>query len=137
VDLSNAWSGRETAIHVHVGLRIKQAREAAGMTPREMAIRLGVSPARIVGYETGADRLTARQLFAIATVTGKSVSYFFEDLEPPGEAASAARAADAPARPVERVEETRALIAAFYEIKDSATRRDIIRLLRGIAEDMR
>jgi len=136
VILPNAWSRRELAIHAHVGLRIKQAREQAGMTPRDLANRLGVTVARVVGYETGNERLTARQIFAVATVLHKSVSYFFEDLEPAGERRGAAAQDVDLGGPEGRSDETRALIAAFYQIPDSNTRRDIIRLLRGIADDM-
>ena len=39
--------------------------------------------------------------------------------------------------PIGRLAETRELIAAFNRIPDADTRRDIIRLLRGIADDQR
>lgn len=130
------WTHQEAAIHAQLGRRIKQAREQAGLSPRDLATRVGTTAARIARIEDGAERLTARCLFALATVTGQSVSFFFADLEsanghdgpaPADAGASGART---------RLAETRALIAAFSAIADAGTRRDIIRLLRGIAEDL-
>jgi hypothetical protein len=113
---------------------------------------------RIAGIEKGTERLTARRIFEIATATGKSVAYFFADLEPgngrvtmahddqetatgqgpSGEPRGDQAIAEAiHGGPVARLAETRALIAAFYSIADPSTRRDIIRLLRGIADDLR
>jgi transcriptional regulator with XRE-family HTH domain len=125
------------AIHAHVGQRIKRAREQTGMSHRDLASRLGMAAARVAGFEAGTERLTARQIFEIATIMEKSVSYFFADLVS-GSGQEADSVDDAAlGGPAARLAETRALIAAFYRIPDSDTRRDIIRLLRGIAEDSR
>jgi hypothetical protein len=76
-------------------------------------------------------------LFEIATIMGQSVSYFFADMEAGN--GHGALADDDPAHggPIGRLAETRELIAAFNRIPDADTRRDIIRLLRGIADDLR
>jgi transcriptional regulator with XRE-family HTH domain len=140
--LPNPWSRHEAAIHAHVGQRIKRARASAGLSHAELAGRLGTTAKRVAAFENGAVRLTARQIFEIAQSMEKSVSYFFADLEDgngdgarPGDNAPAENAAAG--GPQARLAETRALIAAFYRIPDRATRRDIIRLLRGIADDLR
>jgi transcriptional regulator with XRE-family HTH domain len=136
--LANSWTRREAAIHAHVGQRIKRAREQAGMSNRDLASRLGMAAARVAGFEAGTERLTARQIFEIATIMEKSVSYFFADLVSGNGQQEAASVDDAAlGGPAARLAETRALIAAFHRILDSDTRRDIIRLLRGIAEDLR
>jgi transcriptional regulator with XRE-family HTH domain len=142
--VANAWTSREAAIHALIGRRIRQAREEAGLAPRALAGRLGIAAARLAGMERGTERLSARQVFEVAGATGKPVSYFFADLDPRGAQQGAqAAAAEAAHRHAiadvssARLAETRALIAAFYRIADPATRRDVIRLLRGIAEDLR
>lgn len=145
--MANAWTSREAAIHALIGRRIRQAREEAGLAPRALAGRLGIAAARLAGMERGTERLSARQVFEVAGATGKPVSYFFADLDPRGAQQGAPPDAQAAAEAAHRhaiadvssarLAETRALIAAFYRIADPATRRDVIRLLRGIAEDLR
>ncbi|MCC6467962.1 MAG: helix-turn-helix transcriptional regulator [Alphaproteobacteria bacterium] len=134
--MNKNWTRQEAAIHAQVGRRIRQAREQAGLSPRDLAARVGITAARIARIEGGTERLTARCLFQLATITGQAVSYFFADIEssnghdpPEPDPAAGGRMA--------RQAETRALIAAFNAIADSDTRRDILRLLRGIADDLR
>lgn len=126
---------REAAIHVHIGMQIKRARGAAGLSEQALASKLGLPAARLAAIEEGAERLTARALFDIASKLGRSVSYFFDDLavEP---APIMTSVAPMPATQSARLAETNALIAAFYRIPDIDTRRDVIRLVRGIAEDL-
>lgn len=135
VNPARSQARREAAIHVHIGMQIKRARGAAGMSEHGLAAQLGVTPAKLAAIEAGTDRLTARMLFEVASIVGRSVSYFFEDLavEPAPAAAGTAATATTPSA---RLAETSALIAAFYRIADIDTRRDVIRLVRGIAEDL-
>jgi len=72
--LSNARARRD-ATHVHVGLHIKQAREAAGTGIRDFVTRLGATATRVAGIEAGNERLAARQIFTIATILNRSVAY--------------------------------------------------------------
>lgn len=135
VNISRIQARREAAIHVHLGMQIKRARGAAGISEEGLAAKLGVTVARLSAIEDGTERLTARSLFAIATILGHSVSYFFDDLdvEPaPVLTSNMSR----PTSHAARLAETNALIAAFYRIADIDTRRDVIRLVRGIAEDL-
>jgi transcriptional regulator with XRE-family HTH domain len=135
--LNKYWTRHEADVHAHVGQRIKRARERAGLSHRELATRLGVTADHVARLEGGTERLTARRLFEIATIMGQSVSYFFADMEAGN--GHGALADDDPAHggPIGRLAETRELIAAFNRIPDADTRRDIIRLLRGIADDLR
>ncbi|MCC7045747.1 MAG: helix-turn-helix domain-containing protein [Alphaproteobacteria bacterium] len=133
--MNKNWTRQEAEIHAQVGRRIRRAREQAGLSPRDVATRAGTTATRIARIEDGKERLTARCLFELATIVEQSVSFFFADIESsnghdtpaPGPAGSGRLA---------RLAETKALIAAFSAIADPATRRDIIRLLRGIAQDM-
>ena len=133
--IARTQARREAAIHVHIGMQIKRARGAAGMTEQSLASKFGVTVARLAAIEDGTERLTARGLFDIAVILGRSVSYFFDDLEVEPAPVMTSGA------PIEqnrsaRLAETNALIAAFYRIPDIDTRRDVIRLVRGIAEDL-
>lgn len=134
-NISRTQARREAAIHVHIGMQIKRARGAAGLSEQAVASKLDLPVARLAAIEEGTERLTARALFDIATILGRSVSYFFDDLavEP---APVMTSGAPMPASQSARLAETNALIAAFYRIPDIDTRRDVIRLVRGIAEDL-
>jgi len=132
--LSSSSPPGEPAVRTHIGRRLKLARDTAGISRRELAQRVGTTAERLTGYERGTHRLTARRLFEIASILDKPVSYFFEDL-PEQAARPGAPGVDAEV-PAARLRETLELIAAFYRIPDAETRRDVIRLLRGIAVDL-
>jgi len=135
INIPRTQARREAAIHVHIGMQIKRARGAAGLSEQTLASKLDLPVARLAAIEEGTERLTARALFDIASILGRSVSYFFDDLavEP---APVMTNVASMPVTQSARLAETNALIAAFYSIPDIDTRRDVIRLVRGIAEDL-
>ena len=54
-------------------MRIKQLREAAGMTQRELGERIGVSGPAVAMWETGENRPTLTNLEKLADVLGVSV----------------------------------------------------------------
>lgn len=120
---------------VRIGARLRQAREQAGLSQRELAASIGTQTARVASYESGAARLTARGLFEIAGALRKPVAWFFEGLPEATVGRSNAGAA-ALAKP-SLTSETQALIEAFDGIGDPETRRDILRLLRAIAAEGR
>ncbi len=126
---------RNPEILVRIGARLRQAREQAGLSQRELAASIGAQAARVANYESGAARLTARGLFEIAGTLGKPVAWFFEGLPEATIGRSNASAA-ALARP-SLTNETQALIEAFDGIADAETRRDVLRLLRAIAAEGR
>jgi|GEM_PF-841897 len=132
----NRLSGAENPeVLARIGDRLRRAREAAGLSQRELAGRVGGQAQRIAGYEQGRARLTARCLFTLAGALGKPIAWFFEGL-PEATVGLSNAAARAIAQP-SRTSETQALIEAFHSISDPETRRDIIRLLRGIAAEGR
>lgn len=101
-----------------------------------MADRLGVPVGRLAAYEDGSEGLTARGLFEVAIILEQSVSFFFDDLDVEPPALDAVDNRSAKESPVARLAETRALIDAYYRIADVDTRRDVVRLVRGIADDL-
>jgi transcriptional regulator with XRE-family HTH domain len=132
----NRLSGEgNPGVLARIGTRLRQAREAAGLSQRELAGRVGAQAQRIAGYEQGNARLTAHCLFLLAGALGKPIAWFFEGL-PEATVGLSNAAARALARP-SRSSETQALIEAFHSIADTETRRDVIRLLRGIAAEGR
>ena len=132
--MTDATPTSDLDVRGHIGRRLKLARENAGISRRDLARRVGTTADRLAGYERGTHRLTARRLFEIASILEKPVSYFFDDL--PEEIGDARRAQFGNGDAAERLRETMALINAFYRIRDADMRRDVIRLLRGIASDL-
>jgi transcriptional regulator with XRE-family HTH domain len=74
-----------------VGLRLRQAREQAGLSLRELARRLELSASALSQIETGKSRPSVKTLYAIVSELGISLDELFAN---PG-----AVSADAPAAP--------------------------------------
>jgi transcriptional regulator with XRE-family HTH domain len=64
-----------------IGNRIRIAREAAGLTQRELAFRIGVHPRFISGWENGRLRLPARKIPGLCMSLGVKRGWllFFEE----------------------------------------------------------
>jgi Zn-dependent peptidase ImmA (M78 family)/transcriptional regulator with XRE-family HTH domain len=67
-----------------IGARIREAREAVGLSQQAVAERLGYASAATVSYlEAGERRITVADLQALSGVLGVSLSYFLEALPAP------------------------------------------------------
>jgi transcriptional regulator with XRE-family HTH domain len=62
-----------------VGQRIRSHREASGLSLRELARRLGISPSAISQIETGKSRPSVSTLYAIVSELGMSLDGLFGD----------------------------------------------------------
>jgi len=67
-------------VDVHVGKRLRRLRRRKGLTQQQLAEPVGVKFQQIQKYECGANRLTASKFFALSTMLGVDVNYFFEGL---------------------------------------------------------
>src|SRR3982750_2927483 len=72
-------SKQANAIDVHVGLRIRVARLAAGMSQERLGHELGVTFQQVQKYEKGSNRVGASRLSHAAKILSVPVSFFFED----------------------------------------------------------
>jgi transcriptional regulator with XRE-family HTH domain len=72
-----------------IGAQLRLRREALGLTRRELAVRLDVSPQQLAKYETGLDRIATSRLLAACEALGLSMAELVEE------------AAGAPPAPVE------------------------------------
>ena len=107
------------------------------MTQQELGQLLGVSFQQIQKYEKGPDSITAVRLYEIAGILGVPISYFFEDIDgiakhpragslPPGELERRARFVSKG--------DGLALGLSFMRIEDAALRKQIIGLIRTLAD---
>jgi len=64
-----------------IGLRLRQARVAKALTQVDLAKVLDISFQQIQKYETGANRICATRILAVATALGVPVTYFYDGLD--------------------------------------------------------
>lgn len=67
-------------IDIHVGKRLRQRRCLLGLTQQKLATAVGIKFQQIQKYESGANRVSASRLWALANAMGVSVAYFFDEL---------------------------------------------------------
>lgn len=67
-------------IDIHLGRRLRELRQSAGLPLSALCEQLGLSHQQIYKYESGANRLSASGLVRLARVLGVNVSDFFEGI---------------------------------------------------------
>ena len=83
-------------IDVLVGQRIRALRSAQGMSQADLGQRVGVRFQQIQKYESGANRVSASRLLALAQTLGVPISHFFEGAELSAEAEAERAASGGP-----------------------------------------
>ncbi len=108
-----------------VGQRMRQRREALGISQGRLGRHLGLTFSQIQKYEKGSNRIGAGRLFQISEFLGVTPSYFFDDLteSAPGRAETVGRASR---------DEVRSLTDAFASIPDPETRASVLALVRSL-----
>ena len=69
---------RATAIDAYIGARMRERRNALGISQADLAHTLGVSFQQVQKYEDGTNRVSAARLFAICKALNVSLSSMFE-----------------------------------------------------------
>jgi transcriptional regulator with XRE-family HTH domain len=117
-----------TQIDAWVGQRLRQRREALGLSQGRLGRHLGLTFSQVQKYEKGSNRIGAGRLFLIAGFLGVPTSYFYEGL-PGADSTGAAPQGASPAIPGDEV---RALVAAFASIEDYGTRASVLALVKSL-----
>src|SRR6266550_6024243 len=73
-------TGVPDPIDIHVGSRIRTRRIYLDMRQEELGRKLGLTFQQVQKYESGANRVSASRLWAIAEVLGVTPEYFFSGL---------------------------------------------------------
>jgi transcriptional regulator with XRE-family HTH domain len=120
-------------VDVHVGLRIRAARLAAGLSQERLGTALGVTFQQVQKYEKGANRVGAGRLSDIARVLSVPVSYFFESHGADNHAPSLNEGFNDVTIVLSTTEGMR-IARALARIPDPETRRRIADLLEAIIE---
>ena len=125
-------------IDLHVGRRLRQRRRVLGLTQQKLADEVSIRFQQIQKYESGANRISASRLYALALALDVPVAYFFEGLD--GDAAhgenvnghSNGHVSKAP-HDVFSSKETIDLVRAFYNLEEEPRRRllDLAKAMSG------
>jgi transcriptional regulator with XRE-family HTH domain len=118
-------------IDVHVGTRLRERREAMGVSQGKLGKHLGLTFSQVQKYEKGTNRIGAGRLHQMAGFLGVPVSYFYEGL---GEGKGVAQSGG-DARDPMLGEEIRVLNAAYSAIADQGTRASVLALVKSLANE--
>ena len=72
---------RSSKVEAHVGRRVRERRNALGMSQEKLADALGISFQQVQKYEIGINRVAASRLWDIAKALEVDVGYFFEGIK--------------------------------------------------------
>ncbi|HEU0221161.1 MAG TPA: helix-turn-helix transcriptional regulator, partial [Paracoccaceae bacterium] len=125
--------GEPNPVDVHVGRRLRFRRTMIGMSQEKLGNELGLTFQQIQKYEKGTNRIGASRLYDIARILGVAVQFFFEDLPATGPSQGLDTSDSAALMDFVGSPEGHLLIASFAAIRDQATRRRIIDLVRALA----
>jgi DNA-binding XRE family transcriptional regulator len=120
-------------LDVHVGLRIRAARLASGLSQERLGTALGVTFQQVQKYEKGANRVGAGRLSDIARALSVPVSYFFESDGADGHAPVVSAGFNDVTVVLSTTEGMR-IARALARIPDPETRRRIADLLEAMIE---
>lgn len=123
-------AGVADPVDVHVGSRIRTRRLLLGMNQETLATALCLTFQQVQKYESGANRVSASRLSALAEILGVPVSYFFAEMVAPDDdtAPEQRRFRELRDRP-----ETIELIRLFYAVPDERVRRGFLAMVKAIA----
>jgi len=119
-------------IDVFVGNRIRARRYALGISQSELGAAIGVRFQQIQKYETGANRVSASRLWAVAEKLGVEIEYFFHGIRP------APAKDDAGSKPENKMtflsdQESIQMMEMFHQLP-SAQRSAVLAIVRSMTE---
>ena len=113
------------AINVHVGKRLRVARNLAGISQQELGKRIGLTFQQIQKYENGTNRIAADTLLLLAKTLNVSLTWFFESSPEYDEAADNTGISK---------RETLELLRIYHRIPNKKQRRSFRNFLKSLAK---
>jgi transcriptional regulator with XRE-family HTH domain len=126
------------AVDMHVGARVRMRRKFLGISQQALAAQLGITFQQVQKYERGANRVSASKLYEIARALEAPVSFFFEGLaetSAPRRAPQRVEALEQSIGGFLQSEEGLELASAFARLAPGRLRRQVLDLVRAIAEE--
>lgn len=126
-------------VDLFVGKRLRQRRRLLGLTQQQLASEVNIRFQQIQKYESGANRISASRLWAIARALEVPVAYFFDGLNGERDEDFVSDAvhggANGSKTPVDvfSTKETIDLVRAFYSLGEEPRRRllDLAKAMSG------
>ena len=139
VELSEETEGRRpNPVDLHVGGRVRMRRKLLGVSQEHLADSLGLTFQQVQKYERGANRVSASKLYEIARTLQVPVSFFFDGLADPTSGSESDEFSHQAERVVQEfltTPEGMELAEAFPRIKRGRVRRQVLDLVRAMAEE--
>lgn len=133
--------GRANSIDGHVGMQLRQRRALLGMSQEKLAEQVGITFQQIQKYENGANRVSASRLYEFSKVLDIPVTFFFSNYGSGGRPLFGLAENDqAPfegADDVMKRKETLELVRAYYSVQDPKARKNLLKLLKDMAENLK
>ncbi len=121
-------------VAAHLGRRLRERREALGLSPEQLAARLGTSPAEVRMFEEGAKKIPPRRLLQAAEVLRVSLDWFFEGT-PVGDGGTLLGQASRDVARFLAMPEAYPLISAFIGIESRERRQSVILHAQAAGEE--
>ena len=127
-------------VDLFVGKRLRQRRRLLGLTQQQLASEVNIRFQQIQKYESGANRISASRLWAIANALEVPVAYFFDGLNGEhdddfdvGDVHSGGANGSKTPVDVFSTKETIDLVRAFYSLGEEPRRRllDLAKAMSG------
>lgn len=120
----------------HVGKRLRMLRKLKSISQEKLAQALGLTFQQVQKYERADNRIGASRLFHIAEALGVTVSYFYEGYGKQSRAPvyGLAEESESSADDVMQRSETLKLVSLYYQIKDEATRKQVLEMVRTLGK---
>ncbi len=118
---------------VLVGNRIRQRRALLGMSQTALGKAVGLTFQQIQKYERGANRAGASRFYEFASILDVAVSYFFEIAIDAAAPRKRGRRKNTIDEDVSTKRETLELIRAYYKIRKTGVRQQILSLRESVS----
>lgn len=121
-------------IDIHVGQKLRLRRTLLGLSQEKLGEAVGITFQQLQKYERGANRISASRLFNLSQVLGVPVTYFFEDLPPPGDTLERMETEQVEGDEMDAMarRETLELVRAYYRIVDGGVRKRTFELVKAL-----
>lgn len=131
-------------VDIYVGGRLRSRRSLVGMSQEKLADSVGITFQQIQKYERGTNRVSASRLWQFSKILEIPISYFFENYsDKPSSSApdfglfDNAQEGFLSEKDVMNKKETLDLIREYYSIPDPKLRKDLFKMIKTMASNMR
>lgn len=121
----------DNSLDAHIGERLRKRRTLLRVSQEKLGEQIGVSFQQVQKYEKGVNRISAGQLFHIATFLKVDVAYFYEGFD---DADRASGFAEASSPALDDASEGHAMLRALARIRDPKVRSRLVALVEALAD---